>query len=149
VAGGARPPRYRGFHLRPSLPAAEESELTVLVTNLDDAAHALFDFYNQRQTIEAFFKASKHVFGTANLRSRPFLAIAVFLGFVLLTHNLLVWTKSALFAGTLLVRAPARQLVEKIIRVPLLWCGKGPASGSNCQRPAWVANCQPDLVQES
>jgi len=90
----------------------------MLLTNLDRAAKALFDFYNQRQTIEAFFKASKHVFGMANLRSRRFLAIAVFLGFVLLTHNLLVWTKAALFAGTKLVSAHTRQMVEKIISVP-------------------------------
>ena len=64
------------------------------------------------------FKATKHVFGMANLRSRRFLAIAVFLGFVLLTHNLLVWTKAALFAGTKLVSAHTRQMVEKIISVP-------------------------------
>jgi hypothetical protein len=36
----------------------------------------------------------------------------------LLTHNLLVWTKAALFAGTRLVTAHMRQMVEKIIRVP-------------------------------
>jgi IS4 transposase len=68
--------------------------------------------YNQRQTIEAFFKASKHVFGMTNLRSRRFLAIAVFLRFVLLTNNLLVWTKAALFAGTQLVAAHTRCMVE-------------------------------------
>jgi hypothetical protein len=54
----------------------------------------------------------------ANLRSRRFLAIAAFLGFVFLTHNLLVWTKAALFAGTRLAAAHTRELVEKIIRVP-------------------------------
>jgi hypothetical protein len=48
---------------------------------LDRAATALFDCYNHRQRIEAFFKASKHVFGMANLRSRRFPAIADFLGF--------------------------------------------------------------------
>jgi hypothetical protein len=95
-----------------------KGELTMLLTNLDRAPRSLFDFYNQRQTIEAFFKASKHVFGMANLRSRRFLAIAAFLGFVLLTHNLLVWTKAALFAGTSLVAAHTREMVEKIIRVP-------------------------------
>jgi hypothetical protein len=36
--------------------------------------------WSERQTTEAFFKASKHVFGMANLRSRRFLAIAAFLG---------------------------------------------------------------------
>jgi len=145
VAGAARPRRYRGFHLRPSLPAAEEGEPTELVTNLDDAAQAGFDFYNQQQTIEAFFKASKHVFGTANLRSRPFVAIAIFLGFVLLTHNFLVWTKSALFATKGWSGHTLASWWRRSSGWQLLWGGKGPASGSSCQRPAWVVNCQPDL----
>src|SRR5215471_11750093 len=67
-------PLYQGVG---SLICEVQGELTMLLTNLDRAAKALFDFYNQRQTIEAFFKASKHVFGMANLRSRRFLAIAV------------------------------------------------------------------------
>jgi hypothetical protein len=95
-----------------------KGELTMLLTNLDRAPTSLFDFYNQRQTIEAFFKASKHVFGMANLRSRRFLAIAAFLGFVFLTHNFLVWTKAALFAGTTLVAVHTRWMVEKVISVP-------------------------------
>jgi hypothetical protein len=90
----------------------------MLLTNLDHSPQALFDFYNRRQTIEAFFKASKHVYGMANLRSRRYLAIAAFLGFVFLTHNLLVWTKAALFAGTRLVATHTREMVEKIIKVP-------------------------------
>jgi Transposase DDE domain group 1 len=92
--------------------------MTLLVTNLELGPEQLFDFYNQRQTIEAFFKASKHVFGMANLRSRRFWAIAAFLWFVCLTHNLLVWTKAALFAGTKLATIHTRELVEKVIRVP-------------------------------
>ena len=95
-----------------------KGQLTMLLTNLDRAPRALFDFYNQRQRIEAFFKASKHVYGMANLRSRRFFAIAAFLGFVFLTHNLLVWTKAVLFAGTRLAAAHTRELVEKIISVP-------------------------------
>jgi hypothetical protein len=94
-----------------------KGELTTLLTNLDRAPTSLFDCYNQRQTIEGFFKASKHVFGMANLRSRRFMAIAAFLGFVLLTHNLLVWTKAALFAGTTLVAVHTRTMVEKVISV--------------------------------
>lgn len=101
-----------------SVICAVKGELTMLLTNLDWNPRALFDFYNQRQTIEAFFKAGKHVYGMANLRSRRFLAISAFLGFVFLTHNLLVWTKAAIFAGTRLVATHTRELVEKIIRVP-------------------------------
>jgi hypothetical protein len=111
----AEGPTYLGVR---SVICEVKGELTMLLTNLDRAPRALFDFYNQRQTIEAFFKASKHVFGMANLRSRRFQAIAAFLGFVLLTHNLLVWTKAVLFAGTKLAAAHTRELVEKIISVP-------------------------------
>jgi hypothetical protein len=110
-------PLYQGVR---SVICEVKGELTMLLTNLDRTAKVLFDFYNQRQTIEAFFKASKHVFGMANLRSRRFLAIAAFLGLVFLTHNLLVRTKAVLFAGSMLVAAHTRQLVEKVIRVPAL-----------------------------
>jgi IS4 transposase len=100
-------------------------DLTMLVTNLNLSPRALFDYYNQRQTIEAFFKADKHVFGMANLRSRRFLSIAAFLWFVMITHNLLVWTKSALFAGTKLAAARTRELVEKVASMPALVVRQG------------------------
>ncbi len=108
-------------------------KLTLLVTNLEMAPRALFDFYNQRQTIEAFFKAGKHVFGMANLRSRRFVPIAAFLWFVCLTHNLLVWTKAALFAGTKLVAARTRELVEKVVTVPAFLIRRG--SGFRLELP--------------
>jgi hypothetical protein len=95
-------------------------ELTMLLTNLDLTPRALFDYYNQRQTIEAFFKADKHVFGMANLRSRRFLSIAAFLRLVMTTHNLLVWTKAVLFAGSRLAGARTRELVEQVARIPAL-----------------------------
>jgi hypothetical protein len=70
----------------------------------------------------------------ANLRSRRFLAIAAFLGFILLTHNLLVWTKATLFAGTRLVAAHTREMVEKIIQVPAFLIRQG--SGFRLELPA-------------
>ena len=100
-----------------------DNELTMLVTNLDLTPRALFDYYNQRQTIEAFFKAGKHVFGM--LRSRRFLSVAAFLQFVMITHNLLVWTKAALFAVTRLAAARTRELVEQVARVPPLVVRRG------------------------
>ncbi len=109
-------------------------KLTMLVTNLEMEPGALFDFYNERQTIEAFFKAGKHVFGMANLRSRRFLPIGAFLWFVMICHNLLVWTKSVLFAGTKLVGARTQELVEKIISVPAFVIRHG--SGFRLELPA-------------
>ena len=70
----------------------------------------------------------------ANLRRRRFLAIAVFLGFVLLTHNLLVWTRAALFAGAKLVTAHTCQMVEKIISVPSSLVRRG--NGFRLELPA-------------
>jgi hypothetical protein len=108
-------------------------KLTMLATNLDLTAGRLFDFYNQRQTIEAFFKAGKHVYGMANLRSRRFVPIGAFLWFVMITHNLLVWTKAAIFAGTKLAVAHTRELVDKIISVPASVIRQG--SGFDLQLP--------------
>jgi len=93
---------------------------SMLVTNLPAATYGvvrLFEFYNGRQTIEAFFCQSRQVFHIQTLRSRQFNAIAAFLHFVFLTHNLLVWVKQARFTHTDLATATMRQLVGKVSRV--------------------------------
>jgi Transposase DDE domain len=77
----------------------------------------LFAFYNERTTIEAFFAQSRHVHNIQNLRSRKFQAIAAFLHFVALTHNLLVWAKQARLGATALASASARHLVSYATRV--------------------------------
>jgi hypothetical protein len=84
-----------------------------------------FTFYNQRQTIEAFFAQSRHVYNIQNLRSRKFNAIYAFLRFVFLTHNLIHWVKQAHFVGTELVHATTRSLVRHIARVRALWSWNG------------------------
>ncbi len=66
-----------------------------------------------------------HVFGMANLRSRRFFSIAAFLWLVMITHNLLVWTKASLFAGTRLTAARTRQLVEQVASIPALVVRRG------------------------
>lgn len=77
----------------------------------------LFTFYNERTTIEAFFAQARHVHNIQNLRSRKFHAIAAFLHFVALTHNLLVWAKQACLGATTLAQATARDLVSAVARV--------------------------------
>ncbi len=86
----------------------------------------LFTFYNERTTIEAFFAQSRHVHNIQNLRSRRFHAIAAFLQFVALTHNLLVWVKTARLAQTDLATATAQQLVSYTTRVraSIRWDGQ-------------------------
>ncbi len=77
----------------------------------------LFAFYNARTTIEAFFAQSRHIHNIQNLRSRKFHAIAAFLHFVALTHNLLVWAKQARLGCSPLATATARELVSYATRV--------------------------------
>jgi len=80
----------------------------------------LFDFYNQRTTIEAFFAQSRHVFNIQSMRSRTFNAIAAFLRFVFLTHNLIHWAKLARFPHSQLQTASTRQLIFGVARVRAL-----------------------------
>jgi hypothetical protein len=77
----------------------------------------LFTFYNERTTIEAFFAQARHVHNIQNLRSRKFHAIAAFLHFVALTHNLLVWAKQTCLGHSPLATATARALVSYATRV--------------------------------
>jgi hypothetical protein len=84
-----------------------------------------FTFYNERQTIEAFFAGSRHIYNIQNLRSRKFNAIYAFLRFVFLTHNLIHWTKQTLFVGTDLAQATTRTLVQHIARVRAHWSWAG------------------------
>lgn len=93
---------------------------SVLLTNLPgefDPA-TLWRLYSERQTIEAFFKTGRHVYGLGNLRSREFHAIYGFLWLIFITHNLLQWIKQELFADTALASVSTRELVEKVGRIP-------------------------------
>jgi hypothetical protein len=93
---------------------------SVLLTNLpaEFDAPTLWRVYSERQSIEAFFKTGRHVYGLGNLRSREFNAIYGFLWLVFITHNLLQWIKQDLFAETALATLSTRELVEKVGRIP-------------------------------
>ena len=60
------------------------------------------------------------------MRSRKFSAIAAFLHFVALTHNLLVWAKQARLGHSPLAAATARELVGYATRVRahIAWDGR-------------------------
>lgn len=101
---------------------------SLLLTNLprDEFGVArLFAFYNERQTIEAFFCQSREVFHIQTLRSRRFNAIAAFLYFVIITHNLLVWLRRDRLAYSDLASVSLRQLVQKLtsVRAHITWDG--------------------------
>lgn len=96
-------------------------EYSLLLTNLNAQefdAVALWHLYAGRQTIEAFFKMGRNVYGLGNLRSRSFHAVYAFLWLVFITHNLLQWVKQSLFGGTPLEQIGTRELVERIGRIP-------------------------------
>lgn len=74
----------------------------------------LFHFYNGRQTIEAFFKTCKDVYGIKNLRTSKFYGIYGFLWLVFLTHNLIVLMKNTTFSSTKLGDVGIKTLVKKL-----------------------------------
>lgn len=95
-------------------------EYALLYTNLpasDFGVRRAFAFYNERTTIEAFFASSRHTFNIQSMRSRQFNAIAAFLRFVALTHNLIHWVKHARLADSSLKQATTSQLVFGVARV--------------------------------
>ena len=72
-----------------------------LITNIyNKSAHELFDFYNKRQTIEAFFKTCKNTYNIKNLRTSSFFGIYGFLIMVLITHNMITNMKKTCFKDT-------------------------------------------------
>ena len=102
---------------------------TLLYTNLPLAEFgiiACFEFYNERQTIEAFFAQSRHVYNIQNMRSRQFNAIYAFLRFVFLTHNLIHWAKQVRLAGTPFQTATSQFLYRSVgrVRARVFWDGQ-------------------------
>lgn len=102
---------------------------SILYTNLprkDFGIIRCFEFYNERQTIEAFFAQSRHVYNIQNMRSRQFHAIYAFLRFVFMTHNLIHWAKQACLKQTAFANATSKQLFQKVgrVRARIFWDGQ-------------------------
>jgi hypothetical protein len=121
---------------------------SILYTNLpykDFGIIRCFEFYNERQTIEAFFAQSRHVYNIQNMRSRQFHAIYAFLRFVFMTHNLIHWAKQARLKQTEFVNSTSKQLFEKVgrVRARILWDGQWHLLISTSTR--W-ANCLLDAL---
>ncbi len=88
-----------------------------LITNIPKKemnAVELFKYYNQRQTIEAFFKMAKNVYHIRNLRTTKFHGIYAFLWIVFITHNLIVLFKETLLKDTPLKNVGIGDLVKKV-----------------------------------
>lgn len=96
---------------------------THLITNIPNermSAVELFHFYNQRQTIEAFFKMAKNVYSIKNLRTRKFYGIYTFLLLVFMTHNFIVNAKALLFQESPLADKGMKVLVKQVGNIKAL-----------------------------
>lgn len=92
-------------------------EYTMLVSNIPASqmsAEQLYHFYNKRQTIEAFFKTCKNIYGIKNLRTTSFDGIHAFIWIVFIAHNLISWMKSTVFHESKLEGVGTKTLVEKL-----------------------------------
>ena len=90
---------------------------SLLITNInlnEMSAVELFHFYNERQTIEAFFKMAKNIYQIKNLRTRKFLGIYGFLWLVFITHNLISCFKSTILYGAEFENMGVRALVKTV-----------------------------------
>lgn len=90
---------------------------SLLITNISSNEMnpvELFHFYNERQTIEAFFKMAKNVYHIKNLRTSHFYGIYGFLWIVFITHNLISWFKSTVLYGTELENMGVRALIKTV-----------------------------------
>lgn len=97
-----------------------ELTYTLLYTNINKgnmSAVEAFHFYNGRQTIEAFFKTAKNVYGIRSLRTSSFYGIYGFLWLTFMTHNLISWFRLIKLQGTKLQGIGVKTLVQKCSRV--------------------------------
>lgn len=97
-----------------------ELTYTLLHTNISESelsAAEAFQFYNGRQTIEAFFKAAKNTYGIRSFRTSKFYGIYSFLWLVFIAHNLIIWFKNAKLKDSELFNSGVKALVKKCSRV--------------------------------
>jgi len=91
-----------------------------LITNLSDTQYpavALVEFYNQRQTIEAFNKVIGNVLFLDHLRTGSITANQAVAQFAMMAHDVLSWSAHRFFAGTPYDGIAIRELVQKGLHV--------------------------------
>lgn len=97
-----------------------ELTYTLLHTNISKStlsAVEAFHFYNGRQTIEAFFKTAKNVYGIKSLRTSSFYGIYGFLWLAFMTHNLISWFRFIKLQDTRLTSVGVKTLIQKCSKV--------------------------------
>lgn len=87
---------------------------TYLITNIYDKTDLeLFNYYNERQTIEAFFKICKNTYHIRNLRTRAFNGIYGFLWLVFLSHNIITLMKKTVFSDTEIEDLGIKEIISR------------------------------------
>ena len=91
-----------------------------LITNLSATQYcavALVEFYNQRQTIEAFNKVIGNVLFLDHLRTGSITANEAVAQFAMMAHDVLSWSAYRFFTGTAYDGIAIRELVQKGLHV--------------------------------
>jgi len=91
-----------------------------LITNLSGPQYpavALVEFYNQRQTIEAFNKVIGNVLFLDHLRTGSITANEAVAQFAMMAHDVLSWSAHRFFTGTPYDGIAIRELVQKGLHV--------------------------------
>jgi len=94
----------------------KEITYSYLITNIFWAnLLALFNFYNARQTIEAFIKQAKNLLSIKYLRTRKISGIKAFLYFAFMAYNLLIWFMRRLKMDLKLISFSLHDFIEEIM----------------------------------
>jgi hypothetical protein len=123
-ASGSRPgktTRARQAQQRQASAPARQMCYSALLTNLTpeqvSVAEAL-DHYDDRATIERYFRDEQCAFGARSVRTHKAAGAAVFQWMVAITNNLLRWMRARCFAGTRLETYGASRLIEQAFQIP-------------------------------
>lgn len=89
-----------------------------LFTNLSWDALKIFEFYNERQCIEAVIRTDKSYFNIKSLRTRDFCGISAFLYLAFMTHNMLNLFRKSILEPLGITDIGLRNIVRKLMNVP-------------------------------
>ena len=84
----------------------------------DLPAPAAVEIYNERVTIESYFRDEQQALGARHVRTKSHGGEAVFEWLVALANNVLKWMREATFAGTVVETLGLKRLVKEVLSLP-------------------------------
>jgi DDE family transposase len=118
---GASRPGPQGRAKRAEQPPATRECLAYLWTNLDAKAlpaKLALDGYDDRATIERYFRDEQETLGARSVRTHTAAGAAVFQWMVAITNNLVRWMRARCFAKTELAQYGVGRLVRRAFQIP-------------------------------